>query len=96
MVPGDLCDSEDDDSSTCSPAFTGYCVEDYQDCTHGGAGGRAKESGALYSTVPNAKTPTYVEAVLTKVVTQDTKSTLYLLISYYEIMRDHAMCTRNH
>ena len=27
------------------------------------------------STVPSAKTPTYVEAVLTKVVTQDTKST---------------------
>ena len=31
-----------------------------------------------YSTFPGAKIPSYVEAVLTKVVTQDTTSTLNL------------------
>ena len=39
MVLGDLCDSKDDDSSTCGTAFTGYRVEEYLDYMYGGGGG---------------------------------------------------------
>ena len=51
MVPGDLCDSDDDDSSTCPSVSTAYCVEYDQDCTNGGGGGgRGQASGLFHCT----------------------------------------------
>ena len=48
MVPGDLCDSDDDDSSTCSNVSTAYCVEYDQDCTYGGGGGGRGQASRLF------------------------------------------------
>ena len=60
---------------------------------YGGGGGRYVPKQVSYFTVPCAKTLTYVEAVLTKVIThnQDTKSTLNLykwLDSFHIILND--------